>query len=193
LFNKIIWAFILTLVLILGNLGCAKPAAPLTPSAVNTAPQAGSTAPKPGSTASTAALTTLLTRPITGKAQELSFILKPPSSTQNLVIRLEKGETLNLVWKFVANPQAGINFMLSTPEGRELDSNLKPINMKGHPFYDQNLPDQKPEAVVGDSITTRVGSDNYCVAGYYTLVFSGNLAQSGSVYLSYTLQPTAAE
>lgn len=137
------------------------------------------------------AVTTSMARPASGKSQEITFNLKAPDSSYSLVIFLENGETLDLDWKFVANRQAGINFMLTTPIGKELDANLKPINLAGHPFYDQKLPDQKPEAVVGSSVAIKVGSETYFNAGYYTLVFSASPVQSGTIYLRYSLLPPA--
>jgi hypothetical protein len=161
-------------------------------SPLNTAVTSSITA-KPTPVATPVVVTTPIARPSAGKSQEINFILKAPDSTYSLVIFLYKGETLDLVWKFVANPQVGIDFKLTTPEGRELDSNLKSINLKGHPFYDQDLPDQSPEAAVGSSVIIKVGTDTYCNEGYYSLVFSGSPVQSGTVYMRYTLEPPATQ
>jgi hypothetical protein len=148
---------------------------------------------KPGPSATPQVVTTSMARPAAGKSQEITFNLKAPDSSYSLVIFLENGETLDLDWKFVANRQVGINFMLTTPVGKELDANLKPINLAGHPFYDQKMPDQKPEPVVGSSVVIKVGSETYFNAGYYTLVFSGSPVQSGTVYLRYFLEPSATK
>jgi hypothetical protein len=158
----------------------------------NTAVVASITA-KPAPVATPTVVTSPIARPAAGKSQEINFVLKAPDSTYSLVIFLNMGETLDLVWKFVANPQVGIDFKLTTPEGRELDSSLKPINLKGHPFYDQNQPDQSPEAAVGSSVIIKVGTDTYCNEGYYSLVFSGSHVQSGTVYMRYTLEPPATQ
>ena len=81
--------------------------------------------------------------------------------------------------------------MFTTPEGREMDAKLQPLNLPGHPLYDQNLPEQTPGEVVGSHVAIKVGQDQYCNGGYYTLVFSGSEAQSGTIYLRYALEPPA--
>ena len=81
--------------------------------------------------------------------------------------------------------------MFTTPEGREMDSKMQPINLPNHPLYDQNLPSQTPADIVGSHLIIKVGQDKYCNEGYYSLVFSGNAVQSGTVYLRYSLETIA--
>ncbi len=176
------------LILGLGNLSCSSQAAKPTSSPGQTSSTQTSTS-KSGSTP--AGITTPLARPLAGKSQELTFALKAPTNMYSYVIYLASGETLDLDWKFVANPQAGIRFMFTTPEGREMDAKSQPINLPGHPLYDQSLATQKLEDVVGSHVEINVGQNKYCGEGYYSLIFSGNSTQSGTVYLRYTLiQPT---
>jgi hypothetical protein len=134
-----------------------------------------------------------MARPSAGKSQELVLALKVPANTYSLVIYLQKGETLDLDWKFVSDPQAGLGFMFTTPQGREMDAKAQPLNLPGHPLYDQNLSSQKLEEIVGSHLVINVGQDKYCDEGYYSLVFSGDPAQPGTVYLRYTLEQTPAK
>ncbi len=113
--------------------------------------------------------------------------LKAPANDHNLVIYLDKGETLDMDWKFVANPQAGIRFMFTTPEGREMNNDLQPLNLPGHPLYSPSMPSQKQEDMVGSHVVIKAGQDQYCSEGYYSLIFSGNPTQSGTVYVRYAL------
>lgn len=196
--KNFIWALIL--ILVIGGLGCAGGAAPTskststaTPSPTQSSPKAPPAVSKPPSPSPTpVVVTTPMARPQPGKSQELTFLLKPPSSTYSLVIYLEKGETLELDWKFVSNPQAGINFMFTTPEGREMDARVQPLNISGHPLYDPNLPSQKTEELVGSNLAIKAGQDKYCSEGYYSLVFAGTQSQAGTVYLRYSLTLTPA-
>jgi hypothetical protein len=130
-----------------------------------------------------------MTKPAAGKSQDLTYVMKPPVNVYNGVIHLDNGETLDLDWKFVANPQVGIEFMVTTPEGREIDAKLHGINLPGHPFYDKNLPNQSPEKIVGSNVIIRVGQDEFCSEGYYSLVFSASPGQAGTIYLKYSLKP----
>jgi hypothetical protein len=108
-----------------------------------------------------------------------------------MIIYLANGESLDLDWKYVSNPQVGILFMFTTPDGREMDAKSQPLNLTGHPLYDQNLPSQKLEAVVGSHVVINIGQDQYCNEGYYSLVFSRNSSQSGTVFLRYALESIA--
>jgi hypothetical protein len=139
------------------------------------------------------AVTTPIARPSAGKSQEITLNLKATADTYNLVVFLENGEMFDLDWKFVSNPQVGINFMFTTPEGREMDSKARPLNLSGHPLYDKNSPSQKLEELVGSHLVINIGQDKYCDEGYYTLVFFRNPAQSGSVYLRYNLDKIPVE
>ncbi len=69
-------------------------------------------------------VTTPIARSSAGKSQELTFPLKAPANAYDLVINLEKGEALDLDWKFVSNPKVAILFMVTTREGRETDSKV---------------------------------------------------------------------
>jgi len=108
-----------------------------------------------------------------------------------MIIYLANGESLDLDWKYVSNPQVGILFMFTTPDGREMDAKSQPLNLTGHPLYDQNLPSQKLEAVVGSHVVINIGQDQYCNEGYYSLVFFRNSSQSGTVFLRYALESIA--
>jgi len=192
--KKIVLVLSIICLLAINGVACsvrAPSTAVPTPSA-NTGPantNAGSSNPKTNPTA----VATPMSRPQAGKSQELTFSLKASADTYSLVMFLEQGETLDIDWKFVSSPQAGINFMFTTPEGREMDSKLQPLNLPGHPLYDQGAPSQKVEALVGSHVVINVGETRYCIGGYYTLVFTGNSAQSGIVYLRYSLAKTSVE
>lgn len=182
--KNVAWVLIVILILGLSNISCS------TGAAKTTAPSTASTASitvKPGSSAVPSAITTPIARPSGGKPQELTFTLKAPFNVYNMVIYLANGETLSLDWKFVANPQVAIYFTFTTPEGREMDANLQPINLPGHPLYDKNLPSKNPVEAVGSHVEINVGQDQYCDEGYYSLIFSGSPEQSGTVYLRYSL------
>jgi len=180
------WASITVLALLLSSSGCMAS----TTSA--SLPTSGTAAP--AATTPNAALTAIATsipRPSAGKPQELTITLKAPVNAYSLVIYLATGETLDLDWKFVANPQVGIRFMFTTPEGREMNDSSQPINLPGHPLYDQSLPSHDPGEVVGSNVSIEVGQNKYCGEGYYSLVFSANHGQSGTIYLRYALEPPA--
>ena len=183
--KKILWALIVILVLVLSNLSCSKVAGKTTTSSTTIKTQ---TTANPSPNTTPTVMMTHITRPPAGKSQEFTFTLKAPAGVYNMVIYLAKGETLDLDWKFVSDPQEGLLFMFTTPEGREMDSQAQPINSPGQPLYDKSLPTQNPEAVVGSHVVIKVGQDKYCNEGYYTLVFSGSLSQSGTVYVRYDLE-----
>jgi hypothetical protein len=167
----------------------STPASTSAGSPVPTDPQASSNRPK----ANPAPVATPMARPPAGKSQELKFGLQASADTYSLVVFLEQAETLDIDWKFVSSPQVGIGFMFTTPEGREMDSKLQPLNLPDHPLYDSNLPSQKIQEIVGSHVVINVGRDKYCGEGYYSLVFSGNPSQSGMVYLRYSLEKTPEE
>jgi hypothetical protein len=183
------------LILGLGSSACAKAGATSAPSPNPTTTVQTPASPKPSTakaspTPTPTTITTPLARPAAGKSQEITVSLKAPGDVYNFVIYLANGETFDLDWKFVANPQVGIRFMFTTPDGREMNAGSKPLNLAGHPLYDPSLPSQKIEEAVGSSVAIRVGQDPYCLEGYYSLVFTGNTAQSGTVYLRYDLAPS---
>jgi hypothetical protein len=188
-------ALILVLVIALASSACSKAAATSTISpkpttaAQTSAPPKTTPAAKASPTPTPTTITTPLARPATGKSQEITIALKAPGDVYSFVIYLVKGERFDLDWKFVANPQVGIRFMFTTPDGREMDAGSKPLNLPGHPLYDPSLPTQKIEEAVGSSVVIKVGQDPYCVEGYYSLVFTGSPTQSGIAYLRYDLAP----
>jgi hypothetical protein len=186
--NKIACGLVLALLLVLSSLSCVK--APVSSPAASptiTTQKTVSATSKATPTVTTVAVTTPLARPSAGKVQEFTFPLKSPANIYNLVIYLGSGEKLDLDWKFVSTPQSGINFMIATPEGRELNSKLQLINLLGHPLYDQNLPSQTQETAVGNNVVFQIGKDKYCNEGYYSLIFSASPSQAGTVYLRYSL------
>jgi hypothetical protein len=144
-------------------------------------------APTPGiaSGKATAPAATPLQRPPAGKPQELTLTLKQPANTFNGIIFLSNNETLLIDWKYLGGAGSGAYLMFTTPEGREMDANSKPLNIAGHPLYDANLPSQSPTEQWGGHSTIQVGKSNYCGEGYYNLVFSA--PQEGTIFLRYSL------
>ena len=182
------WASITVLALLLSSSGCVAGAATTSASL----PTSGTATPtRTTPSAALTAIATSLARPSAGKPQELTIALKAPVNAYSLVIYLANGETLDLDWKFVANPQVGIRFMFTTPEGREMNDSSQPINLPGHPLYDQSLPSHDPGEVVGSHVSIEVGQSKYCGEGYYSLVYSANHGQSGTIYLRYALEVAA--
>jgi hypothetical protein len=198
--KKLILALVLVFVLVSSTLGCSKPAAsPLSSPSETNSPEPStktkstlsstpsSTPSKSGPSQTPTTITTPLVRPAAGKSQELTFTLKTPGDIYNLVIYLANGETLDLDWKFVANPQVGIEFMFTTPDGREMDARSQPINLPGHPLYDPEIPSQNIEDAVGSNVVVKVSRNSYCHEGYYSMVFMGSSLQSGTLYIRYDL------
>jgi hypothetical protein len=186
----IVCLLVIFLALIVSVTGCSNKAAP------TSKPESTSPSDTPVSTSANpnpVAVTTPIARPSAGKSQEITLNLKATADTYSLVIFLEKGEMFDLDWKFVSNPQVGIKIMFTTPEGREMDSKVQPLNLPGHPLYDKNSPSQKLEELVGSHLVINVGQDKYCDAGYYTLVIFRNPAQSGTVYLRYNIDQIPAQ
>jgi hypothetical protein len=180
--KRTVCAVIVTMALLSSSLSCSAKAAS------TQTPPASQTGTSPAAAPATA---TTLARPSGGKPQELTFPLKLGNSVYSMVVFLASGETLDLDWKFVSTPQAGVRFMFTTPDGREMDAKSQPVNLPGHPLYDQNLPSQNLAEVVGSHVVIKVGQDKYCGDGYYSLIFYGNSAQAGTVYLRYVLETPA--
>lgn len=166
------------------GIACTPAAKSSTPPAANSPVTPKSSAPSSGT-----AFATTLAKPAGGKAQEFTVPLKPPTGTYNMVIYLANGDTLDLDWKYVSSnsQQTGIRFMFSTPEGREMDAKLQPVNLAGHPFYDASLPSQKLEDAVGGHMEIKVGTDKYCNEGYFNLIYNVNSTQTGNIYLRYSV------
>jgi hypothetical protein len=185
--NILVWMLIVIIALAGNSIGCSTstkstPAKPTSTSAGS--PTAGKASSSPPAIP---AFMTKLVRPTGGKVQEFTFALKPPTPAYNGVISLSNGETLDVDWKFVGTGGLGIRFVVSTPEGRELDAKLQPLNVAGHPFYDANLPTPKLEEAVGGHLEINAGQDKYCGEGIYTLIYNVSPGQTGNIYLSYSL------
>jgi hypothetical protein len=186
--KKIAWMLLIVIVMAGNSIGCTQAAKSSTP------PDTSSpVTPKPSSTSAGTVFATTLAKPAGGKAQEFTLPLKPPTGAYNMVIYLANGETLDLDWKYVASnsQQTPIRFMFSTPEGREMDAKLQPVNSAGHPFYDASLPGQKLEDAVGGHVEIKVGTDKYCNEGYYNLIYNVNATQTGNIYLRYSVVSSA--
>jgi hypothetical protein len=177
------------LIFILGFSACSKTtASSTTPPNPTASVQTAATPTKPATPAPTpTTITTPLARPAAGKSQDLTFNLKSSGDVYNLVIYLANGETLDLDWKFVANPQVGIRFWFTAPDGREMNAKSQPLNLPGHPLYDPKLPSLDLQETVGTNVVIKVNQNSYFAEGYYNLVFTGSPAQSGTVYLRYDL------
>jgi hypothetical protein len=176
----ITWMLVIIIILAGNSIGCSS-TSNKSPTPTGTGTAKATTSPTP------TAFITKLSRPSGAKAQEYTCSLKPPTSVYNLAISLSNGETLGLDWKYVGTGQMGIRFIISTPEGRELNAKLQPYNLAGHPFYDTALPTQKLEEAVGGHLEINVGQDKYCGEGIYTLIYNTNSTQNGNIYLNYSL------
>ena len=72
-----------------------------------------------------------------------------------------------------------------------MDVKSQPLNIPGHPYYDEKVPVKQITEVVGSNLVIKAGKDQYCGEGYYSLVFDGKKVDAGTIYMRYSLTETA--